>query len=238
MNKDHIISEIRRTAHENGGVALGMEKFADVTGISVGLWRGKFWRRWSEAVRDAGLVENKLREAHPREFLVECLARLTRKNARFPTYADVRMERVCDPTFPNHQAFNRLGSRELRVDLVRQLALANPAFADVLGLLPASNAGTPSGRFSEEEELGEGFVYMLKAIKYYKIGKTLSVPRRHREIALELPEKPDVVHAIRTDDPTGIEAYWHARFAARRANGEWFVLTPADVRAFKRRKFM
>ena len=74
--------------------------------------------------------------------------------------------------------------------------------------------------------------------KHYKIGKTFSIPRRHREIALELPEKLQPIHVIRTDDPAGIEAYWHKRFRAKCMNSEWFTLSAEDVRTFKKRKFM
>lgn len=64
------------------------------------------------------------------------------------------------------------------------------------------------------------------------------VARRRYELAIQLPGPVTEEHVIRTDDPVGIERYWHSWFAERRRNGEWFELTRADVSAFKRRKFM
>ncbi len=95
-------------------------------------------------------------------------------------------------------------------------------------------AGSEAG--SEDTQIG--FVYLIKSGRFYKVGKSYAVGRREYEIGLQLPERAVTVHVIRTDDPGGIEAYWHKRFEAKRKNGEWFELDAAAVAAFRRRKFM
>lgn len=83
-----------------------------------------------------------------------------------------------------------------------------------------------------------GYVYLMKSGRYYKLGLSNAPGRREYELAIQLPEKLATVHLIRTDDPVGIEAYWHKRFELKHKGGEWFDLASADIAAFKRRKFM
>ena len=137
--------------------------------------------------------------------------------------------------FPNDRAI----SRRFRstANMVRQLAEwagADESRTDVAAML--------AGRFSEPEpdakRSSEGFVYLIKWGVNYKIGRGDQLERRVKQVRTGLPDNGSLVHAIRTDDPPGIEAYWHRRFADRRAqNGEWFKLTKADVAAFRRRNF-
>jgi hypothetical protein len=210
MEKERIIAEIRRTAEENGGVPPGRVRFEKVTGISLGMWRGKYWRNWSEAVQEAGFAPNPRDEARTKEELVLAMIRLIRKNQRFPTYADLRMEKRADETFPAQHAFYRLGDRPVRMALVRAYANEHQEHGDVLELLPTSDdEGADDEQETPSAERVDGAVYMLKLGRHYKIGKSFRVPQRHREIAIELPEKPDVIHVIATDDPSGIEMYWH-----------------------------
>jgi len=80
------------------------------------------------------------------------------------------------------------------------------------------------------------FLFKHGTRREYKIGRTKNPLRRECELGIQLPEKLTPVLHIKSDDPAGIESYWHTRFATKRKEGEWFALTPDDDRAFKRWK--
>ncbi|MBI5071580.1 GIY-YIG nuclease family protein [Candidatus Falkowbacteria bacterium] len=241
MTKEEIILEIKRTADENGGKPLGIRKFCKLTGIPNSAWLGKYWRSWNSAIKEAGLEKNEMKKAYSNEFMIHSIILLTRKNKQFPAQSDMKIEKRINESFPSYEAIFRLGNASKRLELVRNYATDNSEYSDILQFLPDTKPTTydDNSEISDLEKT-DGFVYMVKEqySKQYKIGKTFDVPRRHREIALELPGDLKKVHAIRTDDPSGIEAYWHKRFENKHTNGEWFTLTPDDIRAFKRRKFM
>jgi hypothetical protein len=237
MKKERILEEIRRTAEANGGVPLGVDRFFRETGIRQSDWFGKYWSRWGHALREAGYEPNTLQGAYRDDFLIESYIGLIRELGRLPSDGEVRLKRRKDSGFPSHNSFRRFGGKGELVSKIREYCRTHSGFDDVEALLPAPAAVSPP-EDREPDTVDIGYVYLLKAGRYYKIGMTNAAGRRERELAIQLPEKAQTVHIIRTDDPVGIEAYWHGRFAAKRKHGKWFDLDSADVKAFRRRKFM
>lgn len=240
MNKEHILSEIRRTADANGGTPLGKARFAAETGIHEHNWRGRFWARWNDALAEAGFQPNELQQRRDEDDVLAKLVGEIRRLGRMPTVAELGLRRREDNTFPSAGVFQRFGAKATWPGRVAAYCHDRADGEDVLAIV-APLVAEPDQTQAEEsaDDAGQhGFVYLLKSGRHYKIGRTLDVGRRRYDLAIQLPEAVSEEHVIRTDDPAGIERYWHDRFAARRKNGEWFELTRTDVAAFKRRKFM
>lgn len=238
MTKQHILNEIKRTAV--GKRSLGRDRFFQETGIKSADWEGKYWIRWSDAVREAGLAANEMSAAYDDAYLLDKLVALVRELRHFPVKAEFRLKARSDPSFPNQKTFSRFGSKTQIAACVADYCRARTGYDDVIA---ACDAIQPARAKEQKLELSGnsetfGFVYLFKSGRHFKLGRSNSVGRREYELKLQLPERPVKVHEIRTDDPLGIETYWHNRFASKRRGGEWFDLTIADVRAFKRRKFM
>lgn len=242
MTKEEIINEIKRTTVANGGVPLGWRKFATETGIRDPDWKGRYWARWSEALKEAGYEPNEMTKSHGAIALLDKYAKLALQFGHLPAEYDIRIEINKGLEFPDSNTFRKqFGGKPKFVERLREFCLARPEYASVVGFC---DNYVPRSRGEQEVQSPAGtqigYVYLLKhgSRREYKIGRTNNALRREGEIAVELPEKVQPVHVIKTDDAAGIEAYWHRRFADKRKNGEWFELNASDVAAFKRRKFM
>jgi hypothetical protein len=241
MNKDTILAEIRRLAQANGGVPVGRLRLEAEAGIKPYHWK-KHWSRYSAAVEEAGFAPNTLSQGYAEDELIAFVIDAAREIGRFPTEGDLMVRRTNDSEFPSAKTIGRLGRKAVMVQKVADYCRAHASFEDVLAFCESA---APAPIAAEEEQAAlvpasslDGHVYLMKSGRYYKIGHSVHAGARERQIAIQLPEELATIHVIGTDDPTGIEAYWHRRFAAKRKNGEWFDLSREDVAAFRRRKFM
>lgn len=242
MKKEHIIREIKRTAKENGGKPLGKKRFQQETGIREADWNGKYWKRWNEAVVEAGFTPNVMNKAHSEDYLIQKIIELIRETKKFPTASDFKYKNHHED-WPNVKTFyKRLGKKSEMAEMVYNFCKKTGGLTDIQEICRSFIRKAVD---SEVDDIGDnnenfGYVYMMKHGNRpeYKIGKSNSPGRREYDIGLILPRDVKLIHQIATDDPEGIEKYWHNRFKDKLLKGEWFKLTPEDIRAFKRRKLM
>lgn len=230
--KEEILNEIKRTAQENGGKPLGYGRFEKETGIRPYDWE-RFWARFGDAQKEAGFEPNQLQGAHADQFLIEKLIGLMRKLGKFPTTREIDVARNTDPELPSLGAFQRLGTKDELAAKTIEYCKGKTGYEDVIEICQ-SILGKPAEESNGGSDVSAVEVYLFKSGRHYKIGKTNDTVRRGNELRIQLPEKMDLIHSIKTDDPSGVEAYWHRRFDAKRMNGEWFDLNSADIKAFKR----
>jgi hypothetical protein len=238
--KRHILAEIKRLAEARGGKPPGMGTFKSETGIKKSDWFPHLWLRWGDAMQEAGFTPNSFDEALTDEHLVEQYARLAQRLSHLPIDGELVREKKTNASFPNVHAFRRaFGGKEKLLKAVVVFCRAHPGFDEVLGFCEGAVNGQKNDADPQDvrkSRVSTGFVYLMKSGPHYKIGRTNSLARREWELGIKIPVPPRTIHYVETDDPVGVEAYWHKRFDAKRGEGEWFSLTSEDVMAFKRWK--
>ena len=236
MTRDQIIEEVKRIA-EHEGKPPGYAKFEKLTGLPRGSWYGQYWARWSDVLIAAGFQANIKTAALPLEDLLKTYLNFTEEIGRVPAASDLLLKAKNDKSFPARTTFeNRLGRKNELLSKVIAYARKKGSSSNLIEMLENAKIEEREHTNDEVEDFQNGYVYLMKSGKFYKIGKTNSIDRRKYEIGLHLAEAIEPIHSIETDDPSGIEAYWHNRFREKRKNGEWFDLSAKDIRAFRRRK--
>ncbi len=239
--KEDFLDAVKREAQENNGVPLGKLRFEKATGIKESDWSGVYWAKWSDAILEAGLSPNSLQAALPLEQLLERYARLIGELRHFPTVAERRLKARQDDTFPAHTTFsNRLGNKGQQIRALVEFCSKTDGFEELIPLLEQEGQSFRSADDGEAKNTYDqtGYVYLMKFGLDYKIGHSKNVQKRLQQLRTQMPHEGEIIHMITTGDPEGIEAYWHQYFADRRLKGEWFKLTVADIRYFRRRKLM
>jgi Meiotically Up-regulated Gene 113 (MUG113) protein len=238
--KRHILAEIKRLAEVSSGRPPGAQALARETGVKKSDWYPHLWLRWGDALQAAGLAPNTFGEAPlTDEYLVEQYARFAQRLSHLPVKGELIREKKANASFPSGKTFDRFGGKGGLLKAVVAFCRAHPGFGDVLGFCEAAlNIQNDDNDRQDERKsrMATGFVYLMKSGPHYKIGRTNSLARREWELGIKIPVPPRTIHYVETDDPVGIEAYWHKRFEAKRGEGEWFNLSAEDVVAFKRWK--
>lgn len=236
MTKDAILRLLRAVAAAEGG-DVSYRRFTALSGLKEKQIVGVHWATWNDAKREAGLgTAVFLRPRLNEERVLPAFATLLAQLGKWPTESELRLAKRRDAQFPSVKVSRRLESDHEFLANLRAYCETKPHLASVVSLVTErSRQGYRRGTASVSTA---GYVYMMRSGRRYKIGHTSSPSRRHREVRLDLPERTDLVHSIETDDPKGIEAYWHGRFASKRVRDtEFFELSATDVAAFKKRKF-
>ena len=200
--KEKIIAAYNDLVKERGGKLIGERIFARETGFSHHYWKGGFWRSWSAFQSEAGYIPNIQTSKIPDEILLYRYAELALERNALPSEADLMLKRKDDPSFPNKLAYRRWGTRDQLLEKVAEYCQGEEKFASVVRLLSEGFSNSLDQKIDSQRI--KGFVYLLRSGKNYKIGRSNAVGRRLRELAIQLPKKPNMVHVITTVRQNGV----------------------------------
>ncbi len=240
MTKSEAIQLIRRLAPVHDG-RVSFRVFVREAGVPEQSIRHEPWfTRWNLLVAESGFAPTEFDTARiPDEQVAASVGELIKRLRKLPTQDEYYREKKHDSSFPTLKVIKRVEASGRLKSLLRTLHDRDPEYDVVRSIAERmSDVDDAMERSTNDSARVQGYVYMHRSGRKYKIGFTNSPVRRFREVRLELPDETIQVHAIATDDPSGIEKYWHGRFKEKRIRDtEFFLLDADDVRAFKRRTY-
>lgn len=242
LTKEDIIKRLQRYSKELGGITPGEVNFYRSTGVGI-MDRKRYWSNYGALVVEAGLTPNKFdKTKYSEDKLCKLFIDIIREQHKWPTRGELDIKHYEKTTLPDSATFYKKLGLVKTGDLAQTIIeyLENKSgYEDVVEICkPFLKENTNQGDFLSMK----GYVYLLKSklrnAIAYKIGRTNNIKNRIKQ--LRQPSNiEEIVHYIETDDPIGVEKYWHSRFEANRLypdkpQDEWFKLSSSDVKTFKR----
>lgn len=241
LTKEEIIKELQEYSKQVGKTPSEKNFYADT---SIGIMdRRRYWANYGELIHEAGLTPNKFdKTKYSEEQLCKFLIDVIREKKKWPTRGILEVKHHNNPSFPDYSTFTRkFGLTNSLAQTVLNYVKDRNDFEDVVSI-----CNSVLEKLEENNESisvnGIGYVYLLKSTlrnaTAYKIGRTKDIEGRKAQ--LRQPSNVDeLLHYIETDDPVGVEKYWHDRFESKRLypdkiKDEWFKLASSDIKAFKR----
>ena len=163
MDKNHIISEIKRIAKENNGKAPGWMVFERETGIRKSDWYPDIWLCWGDALLDAGYAPNKFQIAIDNDLIIQSYIGLVRELGKLPVVGEIRRKSKDDKSFPSHNVFNRFGGKEKLIEAVMLYCQTHPGNEDIITLCSKYNSIASHEQQEDRRKtskVNSGFVYL------------------------------------------------------------------------------
>jgi hypothetical protein len=211
ITRQEIILEIQKLAATDGTIPEE-RGFANATRIKESAWKGKYWARWTEAIREAGYDPNTLTQRIPDEEILEKLATFITNVGHFPIRDEINAQARAVSGFPVWQTIKKRygGMPETAAALLEySRKTENQTLANLCEdrLKREALKPVPAVNLQSNAKASFGFVYLKysPSLRLYKIGKAIGPTKRGAGISLLLPEDLVAKHEIKTDCPYILE---------------------------------
>lgn len=229
---EQIIVKLQVAVNRNGGQPPSLRSFFQAADLNQRDLIRAGWPTYGALLKSQRFQPAEMKRGYTDDAVFRLLAELAIRLGHFPTQSEREVERHRNPAFPSSEAYIRRGRGATLEHALRAWCESTNSFPD---LVPKLKQGADAAKVSKP--IVKGYVYMLRdgsSGRRVKIGKE-SVEGARQTAAATWLENPKAIHRVATDDPDGVERYWHEHFkrAGKHVVRELFDLLPSDIAAFK-----
>jgi hypothetical protein len=174
MDKQKILDLIKESADKAGGAALGARTFYKQYGLTDNDIR-KYWDNYNDAVEEAGYPRNEpLRAYEKEEILSAYLSLVIKEKGKFPWSKAYARRTRGNPDLPAAGTLTKRFPRKYDLLLaLKEYVSEHETPDEILTLIDDElDSAIPPEVVDEAAGLIEGYVYLMKSGKSYRIGRS------------------------------------------------------------------